>query len=67
MPGLPQSSSVQERRQQLLELIRTRRFATLEELAAALGVSESTVRRDLEALEQQGDARRIHGGALYTG
>jgi len=67
MPGLPQSSSVQERRQQLLELIRTRRFATLEELAAALGVSESTVRRDLEVLEQQGDARRIHGGALYTG
>jgi DeoR family fructose operon transcriptional repressor len=67
MPGTHQSASVQERRNQLLELIRTRRFATLEELAATLGVSESTVRRDVEALEQQGDARRIHGGALYTG
>lgn len=67
MPSTHQSASVQERRNQLLELIRTRRFATLEELAATLGVSESTVRRDVEALEQQGDARRIHGGALYTG
>jgi DeoR/GlpR family transcriptional regulator of sugar metabolism len=30
-------------------------------------VSESTIRRDLEALEEQGAARRIHGGALFTG
>lgn len=67
MPTGHSSLTVQERRTQLLELIRTRRFATLEDLATALGVSESTIRRDLEALEQQGDARRIHGGALYAG
>ena len=30
-------------------------------------VSESTVRRDLEQLEEQGSAQRIHGGVLYTG
>ena len=32
-------------------------------LAAALGCSEMTVRRDLEALERDGICRRVHGGA----
>jgi DeoR/GlpR family transcriptional regulator of sugar metabolism len=32
-----------------------------------LGVSESTVRRDLESLEEAGDARRTHGGVYWTG
>jgi len=36
----------------------------LGELSAALGVSESTVRRDLEVLENQGSIRRTHGGAV---
>jgi DeoR/GlpR family transcriptional regulator of sugar metabolism len=58
---------VEERRQRLLELVRARRFASLPELAEELHVSESTVRRDLEWLEEQGTARRIHGGVLYTG
>ena len=56
-----------ERRNHLTELIRSRRFASLPELADALAVSESTVRRDLEQLEEQGAVRRIHGGALYAG
>jgi DeoR/GlpR family transcriptional regulator of sugar metabolism len=56
-----------ERRSRLLELIRGRRFATLPELADELAVSESTVRRDLDQLEEQGAAKRIHGGVLYTG
>jgi DeoR/GlpR family transcriptional regulator of sugar metabolism len=58
---------VEERRSRLLELVRMGRFASLPELAETLNVSESTVRRDLEQLENQGCARRIHGGALYTG
>jgi len=58
---------VEERRDRLLELVRTRRFASLPELAEQLAVSESTVRRDLDQLEEQGVARRIHGGVLYTG
>jgi len=58
---------VEERRNRLLELVRLRRFASLPELAELLGVSESTVRRDLDYLEEQGSARRIHGGVLYTG
>ena len=57
----------EERRNRLLELVRTRRFASLPELVEQLGVSESTIRRDLDQLEEQGLARRIHGGVLYTG
>ncbi|TMR99824.1 DeoR/GlpR family DNA-binding transcription regulator [Nonomuraea basaltis] len=36
------------------------------ELAQRLGVSEMTVRRDLDALERQGLVRRVHGGAVAT-
>ena len=57
----------EQRRSRLLELVRVRRFAALPELAEQLAVSESTVRRDLEQLESQGCAQRIHGGVLYTG
>ena len=57
----------EERRDRLLELVRVRRFASLPDLAEQLAVSESTVRRDVEHLEEQGSARRIHGGVLYTG
>jgi DeoR/GlpR family transcriptional regulator of sugar metabolism len=56
-----------DRRSRLLELIRVRGFAALEELVRELGVSESTIRRDLDALEEQGAAKRTHGGALYAG
>lgn len=56
-----------ERRNQLLELVRARGFASFPELAEVLEVSESTVRRDVEALEEQGSASRIHGGVLYAG
>jgi DeoR/GlpR family transcriptional regulator of sugar metabolism len=56
----------QERRSRILELIRVRRFASPRDLASELAVSESTIRRDLAHLEQEGTARRIHGGVLYT-
>lgn len=58
---------VEERRSRLLELVRERGFAALPDLADLLDVSESTVRRDLEALEEGGQARRTHGGVFYTG
>lgn len=57
----------EERRSRLLELVRLRGFASLPELADALEVSESTVRRDLDQLEDLGTAKRTHGGAFYTG
>jgi DeoR family transcriptional regulator, fructose operon transcriptional repressor len=54
-----------ERRQQLSEFLARRGFADLSVLVAELGVSESTVRRDLSHLEEQGTLRRTHGGAVY--
>jgi DeoR/GlpR family transcriptional regulator of sugar metabolism len=58
---------VEPRRRQLLDLIARRGFATLEELVKSIGVSESTVRRDLEALDLAGSIRRTHGGAVHAG
>ncbi|MCC7086895.1 MAG: DeoR/GlpR transcriptional regulator [Pirellulales bacterium] len=58
---------VDERRTRLLELIQVRGFASLPELKDTLGVSESTIRRDLDYLEESGSAKRTHGGVFYTG
>src|SRR3954463_15095953 len=55
------------RRRHLLELIARQGFATLDELVKALGVSESTIRRDLESLDLGGQVKRTHGGAVYSG
>jgi len=56
-----------ERKQRLVAILRERRTATLEALAAELDVSGSTVRRDLETLESTGDIERTHGGVVWTG
>lgn len=64
---MAQPTLAEERRTQLLELVRQRGFASLDELATELAVSESTVRRDLDQLEDSGAAKRTHGGVFYTG
>ena len=48
---------------ELLSVLENRRYATIEELAAAIYASPSTVRRRLTALEQKGLVTRTHGGA----
>ncbi len=55
------------RRRRLLELITRQGYATLDELVRVIGVSESTIRRDLESLDLSGSIKRTHGGAIYTG
>lgn len=55
------------RRKLLLDLISRQGFATLDELVKSLGVSESTIRRDLESLDLAGSVKRTHGGAVYSG
>lgn len=57
----------ESRRERLRELVQSRGFASLGELAETLEVSESTIRRDLEQLEREGQTRRTHGGAFWTG
>jgi DeoR/GlpR family transcriptional regulator of sugar metabolism len=57
----------EERRQRVLDLVSRRGFVALTDLARAVGVSESTLRRDLDYWHQQGAVRRTHGGAIYVG
>lgn len=55
-----------ERRRRLRDLVETRHAARLEELSVALGVSQATVRRDLDQLAAEGKLRRVHGGAVVV-
>ena len=55
-----------ERRRQLAEYLARQGYADLSVLVAELGVSESTVRRDLSQLEEERIARRTHGGAVFV-
>jgi DeoR/GlpR family transcriptional regulator of sugar metabolism len=57
----------ENRRRRLLEMITRQGYATLDELVRVIGVSESTIRRDLESLDLSGSIKRTHGGAIYTG
>ncbi len=56
-----------ERHQQLNDYLAERGYASLGELVSQFGVSVSTVRRDLEAMQRLGTVRRTHGGAVYLG
>jgi DeoR/GlpR family transcriptional regulator of sugar metabolism len=58
---------VQERRQRVLDLISKQGFAALAEIAKAIQVSESTIRRDLDFWHHQGAIKRTHGGAMFVG
>jgi DeoR/GlpR family transcriptional regulator of sugar metabolism len=53
-----------ERRQSLLDILRKQPGLRVPELAKALDVSEGTVRNDLNALEDEGRLKRVHGGAV---
>lgn len=48
-----------ERKQVILELIQAQQFVRLEELVDILATSESTVRRDLDELENEGKLRSV--------
>ena len=58
---------VEERRKRVLDLVSKRGFVALTDLARAIEVSESTIRRDLEYWHKEGVVRRTHGGAIYVG
>jgi DeoR family fructose operon transcriptional repressor len=53
----------EERQSKIESYLQKAEFASLEELAQQVGVSVSTVRRDLAALEKTKSIRRTHGGA----
>ena len=55
-----------ERRQSLLDILRKQPGLRVSEIAKVLGVSEGTIRNDLNALEEEGRLKRVHGGAVLT-
>ena len=54
------------RRQLILNELRKERSISAQELAALLGASISTVRRDLIALEEKGLLNKVYGGAALN-
>src|SRR4051794_27150532 len=59
------SALVPARRRDLIaDRLRERGSVSVAELEEAFGVSSMTARRDLHVLEQEGRARRTHGGAV---
>lgn len=52
-----------ERQDRLMRLIESQGTVSVKEIVDALGVSDMTVRRDLEELAGAGEVIRVHGGA----
>lgn len=57
----------QQRYDYVLRQLRAHGAIRVTDVVAGLGVSDGTVRRDLEVLEQQGRLVRVRGGALLPG
>lgn len=53
-----------ERQLRIRQMFDSRDFVDLETLCREFDASESSVRRDLDALEQEGALRRVYGGAV---
>ena len=56
-----------ERHRVILAAVQARPVATVAELVDITGTSEATIRRDITALDEQGQLRRVRGGAEAAG
>ena len=56
-----------DRRALIVGIVDAGARASVEELAARLGISRETVRRDLGVLDRDGALRKVHGGAVPAG
>lgn len=63
----PVFKSPEERLGEMRDLIAERGAVRIAQLARDFGVSEMTIRRDLDELEALGFARRVRGGAIALG
>lgn len=54
----------EERFSKILSIIEEKGSATVQELMLALDASESTIRRDLNAMDDNGLLTKVHGGAI---
>ena len=55
---------VEDRHEKIAQLVNERGSIRVTELSLLCGVTEETIRRDLDRLEQAGRLRRSHGGAV---
>jgi DeoR/GlpR family transcriptional regulator of sugar metabolism len=55
-----------QRRERILEYMALHKIVASTGLSEWLGVSEATIRRDLERLEEEGILERTHGGAILS-
>ena len=56
----------EERFAAILEELRTKNAVSVTELVDKLGASESTIRRDLNTLDEMGKLKKVHGGATVN-
>jgi DeoR/GlpR family transcriptional regulator of sugar metabolism len=56
----------QERQRHILDYLRRQKSAKVVKLSAQLGISLSTVRRDLNEMEERGLVQRVHGGVVLV-
>ncbi|MFI8257404.1 DeoR/GlpR family DNA-binding transcription regulator [Streptomyces filamentosus] len=59
-----QNLLAEQRRALILDEVRRRGGVRVNELTRRLGVSDMTIRRDLDALARQGVVAKVHGGAV---
>src|SRR6476469_9282893 len=67
MSQTDQTIPPERRRDQILAYLSTHDRSSVGDLSQVLGVSEVTVRKDLDQLEAQGQLTRVHGGAVVSG
>jgi DeoR family transcriptional regulator of aga operon len=53
------------RRERVLETVKRQRFASVADLSTIFGVSEVTIRSDLDWLADEGRLQRVRGGAVH--
>jgi DeoR/GlpR family transcriptional regulator of sugar metabolism len=58
------SVAAHQRRREIEAIVTRQQFASVSELARAMGSSPLTIRRDIELLDATSRVRKIHGGAL---
>lgn len=54
----------EERQNAILSIVNDKKSVTVQELMKILDISESTIRRDLNLLDREGQLMKVHGGAM---
>ena len=63
VPGSTGTGNLQQRREQILACLGQETFVRTAQLSRLLGISEVSIRKDLEFLARRGLVKRLHGGA----